>query len=43
VRYGLFEIISPILVMIFLRNESGDPRESKIKQHNEVFGKKDEH
>lgn len=33
-RYGLFELISPLLVMAFLRNESGDPRETKIKRHN---------
>lgn len=32
-RYGVFEIFPPLLILIFLRNENGDPRAIWIKGH----------
>jgi hypothetical protein len=37
--FGLIEILSPILILIFLRVEDGDPRQQLIKNHEEVFQK----
>ena len=38
-RFGLIELLSPILILMFMRTESGDPREKVIKRHHDVFVK----
>lgn len=37
--YGLIELVSPILLLIFLKTEVGDPRDHIVKKKEEVFAK----
>ena len=37
--FGLFELISPILCLVFLRLEMGDPRDLILKKKEELFTK----
>jgi hypothetical protein len=38
-KFGAIEIISPILLLIFLNTEMGDPRETIVKTEANIFGK----
>ena len=38
-KFGLIEIISPILLLMFLNTEMGDPRDRMLKEEIKNFGK----
>jgi uncharacterized membrane protein YkvI len=38
-KFGAIEIISPVLLLIFLNTEMGDPREIIVKSEANIFGR----